>query len=140
MVKTTLQSAGAILLSLVIAFLLVAGLEVLSAILHPWPADFAGTSEEIAMQVETYPTWALALLGGVGWGGTMFFSVWMATRLGSNRKPIHGYLVGVTLISAVIFNISMLPYPTWFSLLNLVVLPTALYFGVRLGKARQTPA
>lgn len=140
MVKTILQSTGAILLSLVIAFLLVAGLEVLGAILHPWPADFAGTSEEIAMQVETYPPWALALLGGVGWGGTMFVSVWMATRLGSNRKPIHGYLVGVILISAVIFNVSMLPYPTWFSLLNLIVLPTALYFGVRLGQARQVPA
>jgi len=139
MLKTTMQSIGAILLSLVVAFLLVAGLEGLSAILHPWPEDFAGTSEEITMQVETTPDWVLALLGGVGWGGTMFVSAWLATRLGSNRKPIHGYLVGLILISAVIFNISMLPYPTWFSLLNLVVLPTALYFGVRLGQTRQDP-
>jgi hypothetical protein len=140
MVKTALQSTGAILLSLFIAFLLAAGLEGLSAILHPWPADFAGTSEEIAIQVETYPTWLLALLGGVGWGGTMFVSAWLATRLGSKRKPIHGYLVGVILISAVILNISMLPYPIWFSLLNLVVLPTTLYFGVRLGQARKVSA
>ena len=140
MVKAALQSTGAILLSLLIALLLVVGLEGLSAILHPWPADFAGTSEEIAMQVETYPAWLLALLGGVGWGGTMFVSAWLATRLGSNRKPIHGFLVGVILISAVIFNISMLPYPIWFSLLNLVVLPTTLYCGVRLGQARQVPA
>ncbi len=140
MIKTALQSNGSILLSLVTAFLLVAGVEGLSAILHPWPADFAGTSEEIVRQVETYPTWVLAFLGGVGWGGTMFISAWLATRLGSNRKPIHGYLVGVILIAAVIFNISMLPYPTWYSLLNLVVLPTALYFGVRFGQARQVPA
>ena len=140
MIKTALQSTGAILLSLFIAFLLVAGLEALSAILHPWPADFAGTSEEIAIQVETFPAWLLALLGGVGWGGTMFVSAWLATRLGSNRRPIHGYLVGVILISAVIINISMLPYPIWFSLLNLVVLPTTLYFGVRLGQARQVSA
>ena len=70
----------------------------------------------------------------------MFISAWLATRLGSDRKPIHGYIVGAILIAAVIFNISMLPYPTWFSLLNLVVLPAALYFGVRLGQSRQVPA
>ena len=139
MFKTTLQSIGAILLGLVVAILLAAGLEGLSAILHPWPADFAGTSEEIATQVETYPAWALALLGGGGWGGTTFVSTWLATRLGSKRRPIHGYFVGVLLISAVIFNIWMLPYPTWFSLLNLVVLPTTLYLGVRLGQSRQVP-
>jgi hypothetical protein len=139
MLTTVLRSIGAILLSLVTALLLAAGLEGLSAILHPWPADFAGTSEEIVRQVETYPTWALALLGGVGWGGTLFISAWLATRLGSNRNPIHGYVVGVILIAAVIFNISMLPYPAWFSLLNLVVLPTALYCGVSLGRARQVP-
>jgi hypothetical protein len=137
MVKTTLQSTGAILLSLVAALFSVAGLEGLSTILHPWPTDFAGTSEEIAMQVETYPTWAVAGLGGVGWGGPRVVSAWLATRLGSNRKPIHGYFIGVILISAVIFNVSMLPYPTWFSLMNMVVLPTALYFGVRLGQARR---
>ncbi len=140
MIKTALQSVGSILLSLVTAFLLVAGLEWLSAILHPWPADFAGTSEEIVRQVETYPTWALAIVGGAGWGVTMFISAWLATRLGSNRKPIHGYLVGAILIAGVVVNISMLPYPIWFSLLNLVVLPTALYFGVRLGQAKQVPA
>ena len=139
MLTTALRSIGAILLSLVTALLFAAGLEGLSAILHPWPADFAGTNEEIVRQGETYPTWALALLGGVGWGATMFISVWLATRLGSNRNPIHGYVVGVILIAAAIFNISMLPYPTWFSLLNLVVLPAALYCGVRLARARQVP-
>ena len=140
MVKAALQSAGAIILSLVIAVVLAAALEGLSAILHPWPADFAGTSEEIAMQVETYPAWVLALLGGGGWGGTMFVSAWLATRLGTRRKTIHGYSVGLILIAAVIFNISMLPYPVWFSLLNLVVLPAALYLGVRLGRAKQESA
>ncbi|MBM89589.1 MAG: hypothetical protein CMQ41_14555 [Gammaproteobacteria bacterium] len=105
------------------------GVEGVSAIFHPWPAGFAGTPEEIILQVERYPAWELALLGSVGWGGTMLICVFIATRMGHNCNPLHGYGVGLILLVMVVFNLSMLPYPVWFWAMNLTILPAAVYFG-----------
>ena len=62
-----LKSVLAVILSIAAAILLFIVIEGVSSILHPWPEDFAGTFEEISRQVETYPAWVLALLGGVGY-------------------------------------------------------------------------
>ena len=84
--------------------------------------------------VANYPVWVLALLGGAGWGITMLLGTWLATRLGTRRHPAHGIAVGLTLFAAVIFNMSMLPYPFWFVILDLIVLPLAIFYGIRLGR------
>lgn len=136
MTMLILRSAGAIILSLAVAFAMFMGVEALSSVLHPWPEDFAGTLEEVARQVETYPAWVLAFLGGVGWGATMLVSTYLATRLGTHRHPAHGYGVATITIALVIFNLSMLPYPAWYWIFMLVVMPAAAFFGIRLGKAR----
>lgn len=129
MVRSTL----AILLSVVIAFILFVAVEAVSAVLHPWPDDFSGSFEEIARQVESYPLWVLALLGGVGYGATMFVCTLVATRLGSKRNAWHGYGVGVFLFAMVVFNMTQLPYPVWFWAIMFTVLPVAGYFGTTLG-------
>jgi hypothetical protein len=35
-------------------------------------------------------------------------------------------VVGLLLLAAVILNISMLPYPLWFKIANLVLIPVAM--------------
>ena len=127
------KSGLAVILSLATALFLVMVIEGISAILHPWPEDFRGTFEEIAQQVETYPAWVLALLGGVGYGATMLVCVFIATRIGHNRNPWHGYGVGVVLFAMVVINLTQLPYPTWFWVLTFTVLPAAGYFGTKFG-------
>ena len=124
-----IKSLGAVFLSLILAFGLIVGVEGLSSILHPWPEDFSGTPEEIILQVQNYPTWVLAFLGGIGWGTTMLFSTFIATRFGHNRNPLHGYSVGLLLVSMAVFNMILLPYPVWFWILSLMVLPAAAFFG-----------
>ena len=135
--NSILRSIGSVVLSLIIAFALVAGIEGVSAVLHPFPEDFGGTREEIVAHVANYPTLLLAFLGIAGWGATMFISTWLATRLGSGRHPAHGFGVGLFLLAMVVLNMSMLPYPLWFWVLNLVVLPFSMYFGTTLGRGRQ---
>ncbi len=83
-----LKSFGAIFLSLLVAFGLIIGVEGLSSILHPWPEGFSGTSAEINLHVQNYPSWVLA-----------------------------------------VFNMILLPYPSWFWFLNLTVLPAAAFCG-----------
>lgn len=135
-----LKSFSAVVLSIVVACVLFMVLEGISSILHPWPEDFGGTMEEIERQVETYPAWVLALLGGVGYGTTMLVCTLIATRVGHNRNPTFGYGVGLFLFAMVVFNMTMLPYPAWFWVLMFTVLPPAAYFGTRLGsKNRPTP-
>lgn len=134
------KSLLAVILSIAVAVGLFMVIEGVGAILHPWPEDFAGTFEEIAHQVETYPTWALALLGGVGYGALMFLCTYIATRLGHNRNPWHGYGVGVFLFAIVVFNLTQLPYPTWYGLLMFTALPTTAYFGTKLGAAHMPQA
>ena len=127
-----IKSVLAVILSIAVAVGLFMLIEGISSILHPWPADFSGTFEEITRHVENYPAWALALLGGVGYGATMLICTFIATRFGHNRNPWHGYGVGILLFAMVVFNLNMLPYPTWYWILMLSVLPTAAYFGTKL--------
>ena len=124
-----LKSFGAIFLSLLVAFGLITGVEGLSSILHPWPEGFSGTSAEINLHVQNYPSWVLAFLGGVGWGSATLISTFVATRFGHKRNPLHGYGVGFLLVVLAVFNMILLPYPSWFWFLNLTVLPAAAFCG-----------
>lgn len=132
MTKLIFQNIGALLLSVVVAIFLLAGIEWIGTILHPFPADFAGTREEVAQHVANYPTGGL-FVGGLGWAITMFIATWLATRLSSNRHSAYGIGLGLLLLGGAIFNMAMLPYPFWYWLLNLILLPLGIYFGVRLG-------
>ncbi len=133
MLTSILRSTGSIAISLIMALILVIAVEWLSSLLHPFPPGFDATSTAMYEHVGNYPIWVLALLGGAGWGITMLVATWLATRLGTGRHPAHGVVVGVILLAAVVFNMSMLPYPLWFMLLDLVLLPVAAYYGIRLG-------
>ena len=133
MFKIVATNIGAILLSIFVALLLLAGIEWMGVILHPFPEDFAGTREEVMQHVANYPFFGL-FLGGVGWAITMFVVTWLATRLSSNRHPAYGIGIGLLLLSGAVFNMAMLPYPLWYWFLCLISLPLGIYIGVQLGK------
>jgi hypothetical protein len=42
------------------------------------------------------------------------------------------------LLSALVFNISKLPYPIWFKAVNLLVIPAAIVAGSRFAGRRKT--
>ena len=132
MISAIVRSVGAIVLGLAVALLLVIGLEVFSAVVHPFPADFSGTQDEICAHVANYPGWVLAVVVPA-WGVTTWISTWLATRVGTARHPAHGVAVGGVLLLAIVLNMYMLPYPLWFEVINLIVSPLAIYWGVKLG-------
>lgn len=133
MARLLLQNTAVVILSILVAILLLAAVEWIGLVLHPFPEDFAGTREEVMEQVANYPTAILALLGGVGWGITMVVATWLATRLSTSRHTAHGIGIGVVLLAAALFNMSMLPYPLWFWILELIVLPLGIYLGIKMG-------
>jgi hypothetical protein len=131
-----LRSLGAIAAGITVAFILVVAVEFFGAVVHPVPADFKGTMEEMCLHVERFPHWVLALVVPA-WAGTAFASTWIAGRLGNRFCALF---IGLLLLAAVIFNVSMLPYAIWFKILTLLAVPAAIVLGDRLSIRREAPA
>lgn len=135
MIGATLRSFGSVIAGLIVALILVIGVEGASSILHPFPPGVDPTDMEVCKaHVARYPAGILALVVVV-WGLTVFVSSWLATRLGTARHPAHGIVVGSLLLAAVAFNMSMLPYPAWFWI-NLLVFPVAFIAGAKQAQGR----
>lgn len=136
LLKAALRTLAAIVAGLLLAFALVVAVELLSAVVHPLPEGFGGSTEEMCRHVERYPPWVLAVVVPA-WAVAAFAGTWTAQRIGNLYSAV---LVGLLFVAALVFNISMLPYPIWFKVANLLVIPTAVVAGGRRSKRRQTAA
>jgi len=139
MFPSILRSTSAVILALVVAMAMIIAVEVIGAIMHPFPPGLDQTDLKACMaHVAGLPT-AVLVMGVIGWGLTVFVSAWIATRLGAGRHPAHGITIGLLLLAAAAFNMWMLPYPLWFEIANLVVFPTAILLAAQLGRRRPAP-
>jgi hypothetical protein len=118
-----------------VAFVLLVAVELFSAVVHPLPEDFGGTMEEMCRHVESYPQWILAV-AVAAWGLSAFVATWTARKMGN---AVSFAVVSLLLLAALVANISMLPYPTWFKIANLLVIPAAIVAGGRLATRNKTP-
>lgn len=130
--KALLLTLLGIALGMVIAFVLVIGVEWFSSIVHPLPPDFQGSMDEMCQHVARYPHWVLAVVV-VLWGATAFLSVRVANRIG---RIGAGSVVALVLMAAVVFNVAMLPYPVWFK----AVMPLAMLGACGVGLRRVRPS
>ena len=137
MTRSWMRSIGSIIASLIAAMALIIAVEGLTPLFHPFPPGVDTTDQEVVKaHVAKFPHWVLAL-GVVGWGGTTFVSVWIATRMGAGRHPAHGIAIGSLLLLAAAFNMFTLPVPVWFVLANLLIFPLAIFWAVKVGRAPQ---
>lgn len=113
---TALRAIGAFVAAMLVAFVLVVAVEMFSAVVHPFPADFDGSMEQTCAHVARYPTWVLALVVPA-WGFTAWLSTWIAKRIGGLGPAIS---VGIFLTLAVVYNVSILPYPLWFKVVMVI--------------------
>lgn len=132
--KTVLRCAAAIVVGLLVLFAMVVGVEMFSAVVHPFPEGSTQTPEEICAHVERYPSWVLAVVVPM-WGAAALASVWIAGRIGN---VFTAATIGLLLIAALILNISMLPYPIWFEVASLFVISAAVFVGCRMATRRTT--
>ena len=131
--KAVLRTLAAVFAGLLVLFTLVVAVELFSAVVHPLPENFGGTKEEVCRHVERYPAWVLAVVVPA-WTLAAFAGTWTARRIGNLYSAAS---VGLLLLVAVIGNISMLPYPTWFKIAILVVIPIAIFAGSGVSGASQ---
>ena len=123
--KAVLRTLAGVVAGLVVLLLLIVAVELFSNLVHPFPPDFGGTQEEIIQHVERYPTWSLAVVVPA-WAMAAYASTWTARRTGNLFASAS---VGLLLLAGLLCNMSMLPYPTWFEITNLLAIPTAVIAG-----------
>lgn len=122
-----LRNLAAVVAGLLVSCLLVVAVEFFSAVVHPFPEGFNGTSEEMCRHVERYPNWVLAVVVPA-WAFTAFAGTWISGRIGNRKCAL---CTGLVLIAAVVFNVSMLPYTLWFKIVILLAVPLAVILGDR---------
>jgi hypothetical protein len=127
MVKATLRGLAGVVIGIVVALALIVAVELFSDMVHPLPEGFGNTKEEMCRHVERYPAWVLAVVVPF-WGITAIAGTWTAQKIGNIYSAV---IVGLLLLAALVLNISMLPYPSWFKIANLVVIPVASVAGSR---------
>src|SRR5262249_54823807 len=133
-VYIALRTFAGILVGMVVALVLLAAVEFFGSVVHPFPEGFGGTTEEMSQHVERFPHWILAV-AVAAWAVTAFVSTWTAKRLGNVYSFV---IVGLLLLALLVFNISMLPYPMWFKIVSLVVIPAGIVAGGRLSTRNKT--
>ncbi len=117
----------AIAAALVVIFILVVAVEFFSAVVHPVPADFDGSMEEMCRHVERYPAWVLAVVVPL-WAGTAFAGTWVAGRLANRGCALF---IAFLLLASLVLNISMLPYPYWFETAALIGISAGIWLGLK---------
>ncbi len=136
MIGTFARNLVAIVLGLIAGFVFVIATEAFSAVVHPFPPDADPNDFETCVaHVARYPAWVLACVVPL-WSLAIFSTVWTATRLGTNRNPFIGIVVGGLLYVAAICNLTMLPYPMWFKVSIVLALPMSGFWGFRLARGK----
>lgn len=136
MIQASLRILAGTFVGLAVAFVLIVAVEGFGAVVHPLPKDFGGTMEELCRHVARYPPWVLAAVVPM-WAVTALLGTWIARRIGSLYAA---GIVGLLLLSALVFNLSELPYPIWFKVVNLLVVPASIVAGIRSSGRRKTAA
>jgi hypothetical protein len=132
-----LRSIGAVMAGLVVAFVLIIGVEAFGAVAHPAPPGVdLHDLEQCKAHVARFPAGVLAISAAL-WALTVFVSAWLAARLGTGQRSFHGIVVGGVLLALAAFNMCLLPYPLWFEGANVVLIPLATVLGARLGRGKR---
>ena len=114
------------LAGMALALALVVAVEFFSSIVHPLPPNFNGNMGE---HVRRYPHWVLGVVV-LAWGATSAAATWVASRLGDR---LAGVVVAFLLEWALVFNLTKLPYATWFKIAMFFAFPTACLLGIKSG-------
>jgi pimeloyl-ACP methyl ester carboxylesterase len=126
-----LRRIGAVIVGVIVAFLIVAGVEGIAHKIYPPPP---GTNMQDMAQVKAFvATLPLSVLLIVlaGWLLGTFVATWLAARIAGT--PIPGYVVGAVLLCAGIANAFIIPQPLWFSIASFVIYIGATWVGARAG-------
>jgi hypothetical protein len=134
--KSLRRTLRGVLVGFFVALVFVVGVEAFSAKVYPPPEGFnAESMEEMCRYVAGYPQWILAVVVPV-YAVTAFASTWKARQIGNATSAV---IIGALLFAALAINVAKLPYPIWFKIACLLLIPAAILFGFWVGARTARP-
>ena len=129
------RSVLAILVGAVVAVVLIAVVEALSSAIYPLPPDLDIHDHEAMRQhIDTLPIGAF-LLVLAAWAIGSFGGSWVAARLATRVRLVHGLVVGALFLLAGIMTMLTIPHPWWMWVGGILALGGCSYLGARLAAA-----
>ena len=109
---------------MLLAVLVVAAFEQIGMRLYPPPRTnmSLATRPELIRHLQALPVGAF-LIVLTAWAAAAWSGGWLAANVGGS--PAHGYATTALLVGSVIFNLVVLPHPSWFVVSTLILTPAA---------------
>jgi hypothetical protein len=123
----------AVVAGIVVAFMLVPGIEAIGHVVYPPPPDFDYIDpEQVRILVDSMPVGAF-LFVLAAWLVATFAGGLLACFIARSRPVLFTGIIGVFIFAASLANLMMIPHPAWFTALALVTIPLVAFGAGRIG-------
>jgi hypothetical protein len=130
--QPTVRSALVLLAGVVVAVIVVSIGDAVAGSFYSLPAGIDRSNPESMRQaVAGLPT-AVFLLLLAGWVLSAAVGSYVAARLASHARAIHGLIVAVFVLVATVSNLAAIPHPTWLWPAVIILIPAAGWLATRL--------
>jgi glyoxylase-like metal-dependent hydrolase (beta-lactamase superfamily II) len=127
-----IRSALVLLAGVVVALLVVMLMDAVVGRVYPLPAGTdVNNPESFRQAIAALPVAAFALLV-VGWALAAGAGAYVAARLATQARAIHGLIVALFVLVATVANLGRIPHPTWMWPAAIILLPVAGWAATRL--------
>ena len=130
--QPTVRSALVLLAGVVVAVIVVSIGDAVAGSIYSLPAGIDRSNPESMRQaVAGLPTAAFLLLLA-GWVLAAAVGSYVAARLASHARAIHGLIVAVFVLVATVSNLVAIPHPIWLWPAVIILIPAAGWLATRL--------
>jgi hypothetical protein len=130
--QPTIRSALVLLAGVVVAVLIVTLMDTVAGSIYPLPAGIdRGNPESMRQAVAGLPIGAFLVLLA-GWVLAAAAGSYVAARLATHARAIHGLIVALFVLVATVANLAAIPHPTWLWPATIIAIPAAGWLATRL--------
>jgi sorbitol-specific phosphotransferase system component IIBC len=130
--QPTVRSALVLLAGVIVAVIVVSLGDAVAGSIYSLPAGLDRSNpESVRHAVAGLPTAAFLLLLA-GWVLAAAVGSYVAARLATQARAIHGLIVAVFVLVATVSNLAVIPHPTWLWPAVIILIPAAGWLATRL--------
>jgi hypothetical protein len=131
MMAPTIRSALVLLGGVIAAVFVVIVMDTLVGNMYSLPPGTDANPESLRQAVAALPVAAFVILV-TGWVLAAGVGSYLAARLATHARTIHGMIVALFVLVATIANLAKIPHPLWLWPATIILIPAAGWAATRL--------
>lgn len=135
MMAPTIRSALVLLGGVIAAVFVVILMDTLVGNIYSLPAGTDASPETLRQAVAGLPVAAFVILV-TGWVLAAAVGSYLAARLATHARAIHGMIVALFVLVATVANLAKIPHPFWLWPATIILIPAAGWAATRLANRR----